>query len=63
MVIEELRLTQSSDGGHDSNQLMVNRVRMEQLQHEVDELLDHAPKLKNSMAGKTIYFEKFVTKR
>lgn len=59
MVIEELRL----QPGHDENQALVNQVRLEQLQHEVDELLELAPRLKNSLAGKTIYFEKFVTKR
>ena len=61
MMIDEILL--ASGHGDGDGISMVDKVKIEQIKHEVDELLENAPKLKNSLAGKTIYFEKFVTKR
>lgn len=62
MMADDLTLEHASSeaGNVDTTPI---QVQIEKLRHEVNELLELAPKLKNSMAGKTIYFEKFVTKR
>lgn len=63
MMVDELVIVMEACPSPDANVRLVNQVKMDQLRHEIDDLLQLAPKLKNSMAGKTIYFEKFVTKR
>lgn len=62
MMADDLTLEHASSEAGNGDTTPI-QVQIEKLKHEVNELLELAPKLKNSMAGKTIYFEKFVTKR
>lgn len=51
------------------DELLINSADAEvmqkraQLKSEIDHLLKEAPKLKKTIAGKTMFIEKFVTKR